>query len=612
MNTPQKFQFPGPVALWIGFSLCLLVLLGSVVLASLIQRDFGKVEVTNVSYPNYNDIGIRAKLFRPLTANSQSPFPGIVYAHGYQNNRETSDAYCLELARRGFVVLEIDAIGRGNSGLPNDPKKPNFDKTYGVFSSFQYLKTLPFVAKDSRGVMGHSLGAEWAYTVALKDPEVRALVISGFAYRMDATDTNPKNMLMIIGKYDEFRKRMTGTQDIEREWMHTPQSRKVIPVAQPGLNQTYGDFAQGTARKVFVPPITHIQESHNRAAIAEALIWMKKALNPPDRYWIDPTRQIWPIKEWATLTAMLACFTSLLFLGALLLKGKFFQTLQGSPSPAYACTGKSYFKLAALNAVLMWLYLPLIFVLFGLHVFVVPIDKVFPMMMVNGTVWWFFWINIIGFFLFRSWLKKPAQSGLTLADLGISFGRPGLALEGTALGKTILLGMILFGYAYISEHLLEYLFIVDFRFWMPFASDLTPYRARLCLLYFPFILIGFLGTGIFLHGQLRRPFQNTWLKTFFSWSISNSFALITPLILFLMLQYVPLFTTGAIPLVGPGGMFVTFILNLFHIVMVLFMTIPISTWFFQLTGKIYLGAVVNAALVTWMFVSSQVIAPIPV
>jgi len=40
--------------------------------------------------------------------------------------------------------------------------------------------------------------------------------------------------------------------------------------------------------------------------------------------------------------------------------------------------------------------------------------------------------------------------------------------------------------------------------------------------------------------------------------------------------------------------------------------IPISTWFYQLTGKIYLGALLNAALVAWMFTSSQVIASIPV
>jgi hypothetical protein len=40
--------------------------------------------------------------------------------------------------------------------------------------------------------------------------------------------------------------------------------------------------------------------------------------------------------------------------------------------------------------------------------------------------------------------------------------------------------------------------------------------------------------------------------------------------------------------------------------------VPLSTWFYQLTGRIYLGALLNALIVTWMFVSSQVVAPIPV
>ena len=97
-----------------------------------------------------------------------------------------------------------------------------------------------------------------------------------------------------------------------------------------------------------------------------------------------------------------------------------------------------------------------------------------------------------------------------------------------------------------------------------------------------------------------------------SWSLWNLVAMITPIILFLLIQYVPLFTTGFIPLVGPGGMFVSFILNLFHIIGVLIVVVPLSTWFYQLTGKIYLGALLNALIVNWMFVSSQVVAPIPV
>ena len=77
--------------------------------------------------------------------------------------------------------------------------------------------------------MGHSLGAEMAYEVALKDPDVNALVISGFAYREDASRDRPKNMLMILGKWYEFRERMTGTRDIEKEWMGTKQTENAFP-----------------------------------------------------------------------------------------------------------------------------------------------------------------------------------------------------------------------------------------------------------------------------------------------------------------------------------------------------------------------------------------------
>jgi hypothetical protein len=153
---------------------------------------------------------------------------------------------------------------------------------------------------------------------------------------------------------------------------------------------------------------------------------------------------------------------------------------------------------------------------------------------------------------------------------------------------------------------------VDYRFIFPFASDLTPYRALMFLLYFPFLLLGFVLLGTFLHGQIRRARKETWLQTFVSWSLSNILAMVAPLALFLMVQYVPLLTAGVIPLIGPGGMLASFTMNLFHIIGVLIMTTPISTWFYQLTGKIYLGALVNAALVAWMFTSSQVIAPIPV
>ena len=619
MDTAELFSGERRSGAVIVLIVMLAILVGAVVLAWLVQRDFGQVEVSNVRYENFNGIPIRAKLLRPVEATAGKPLPGAVYIHGYQNNRETSDAYCIEMARRGFVMLCIDAIGRGNSGIPNDLDEPDFDETYGGRTSFEYLKALPYVDAGRVGMMGHSLGAEMAYAVALEDPTVKALVISGFAYREDATPTDPHNMLMMIGKYDEYRERMTGVEDIEADWMSSPQTRAAFPVADPQLAVTYGDFAEGTARRVFVPKAIHIQVSHGSAPVAEALVWMRKALNPPEELWIDADSQIWHLKEWATLIAMLAGFSLVLPLGLMLLRLPFFQSLHAPAGAAsasagtYTCSGRACLKLAVINGLLIWLYLPLILVIFGFHVYVLPIDGLFPMMMVNGTIWWFVISNLIGFFLFRRWFKRQSrENGLALSDLGISYRSDRFALDWGQIGRSIMLAAIVFAAVYLVEHLLEAVFIVDYRFIFPFASDLTPYRALMFLLYFPFLLLGFLFLSLFLHGQYRRPRKATWLRTFLSWSVTNVLVMIVPLILFLMVQYVPLLAAGIVPFVGPGGSLASFTMNLFHIIGVLILVVPISTWFFQLTGKIYLGALVNAALVAWMFTSSQVIAAIPV
>ncbi|MBN1661594.1 MAG: alpha/beta hydrolase [Anaerolineae bacterium] len=612
MNTQTLFDTKYHSKAIIALVVCLLVLLTSVVVAWLVQRDFGNVEVSNVRFANENGIPIRAKLLRPVAATAGNPLPGAVYVHGYQNNRETSDPYCIEMARRGFVMLCIDAIGRGNSGEPGDPEAADFDETYGARTSLAYLQALPFVDPARTGLMGHSLGAEMAYAVALTDPSVHALVISGFAYREDATPDNPKNMLMMIGQYDEYRERMTGVSDIKAEWMNSPQTQAAFPAGTPQIGVTYGDFDQGTARRVFVPRAIHIQVSHSSAPVAEAVTWMREALDPPEALWRDAGSQVWHVKEWATLVAMVAAFALLMPLGLLLLRTRLFRPLQGPIGGDYACEGACV-RYAVVNGLLMWLYLPLIFVLFGVHVYLVPIDGLFPMMLVNGIVWWFVVINVIGFFLFRRWFKKRHQAtGLTLADLGISYRPDRFALDWGSIGRTALLAALLFAFVYLVEHLLEAVFLVDYRFIFPFANDLTAYRFLMFLLYFPFLLLGFLLMAFFVHGQLRRRLKDTWLQTWASWSATNVLAMTVPLILFLAIQYVPLLTVGAIPFTGPGGVLANFTMGLFHIIGVLILVLPLSTWFYQLTGKIYLGAFLNAALVTWMFVSSQVIAPIPV
>jgi len=185
-----------------------------------------------------------------------------------------------------------------------------------------------------------------------------------------------------------------------------------FPHPKPEFGKTYGDFSKGTARKVFIHRISHIQESHNKVCIAQAVKWMKDALNPPEEFWTDPqvpNAQSWPIKEAMTLLAMFACFICTMPIGLLLLRTPFFGSIREPVPFKYACTLKSYLKYATINGILMWLYLPLIMTLFAIHKFLLPVDPIFPMLLVDAIVWWFVWINIIGFLIFRRWFKRQAK-----------------------------------------------------------------------------------------------------------------------------------------------------------------------------------------------------------
>ena len=84
--------------------------------ADSIQRSGGNVQIElgAIETPQGN---LTYKLYRPVSASSASPAPGVLLLHGYQNDRETSAAYAVELARRGVVVLALDEYGHGSTDI---------------------------------------------------------------------------------------------------------------------------------------------------------------------------------------------------------------------------------------------------------------------------------------------------------------------------------------------------------------------------------------------------------------------------------------------------------------------------------------------------------------
>lgn len=595
----------------IGF---IIILIAAEFFAYRVMTNGFSVSVSNIWIENKNGLKVRGKLYRPENATAENPAPGVVYLHGYQNNRETSDPYGIELSRRGFVVILLDTLGRGNSDNQFSEEEPGFDPTYGADSAFAYLQGLPYVDPDRCGLGGHSLGGEMSYTAAINNPDVKAIVFSGFAYQKDATPETPQNMLMIFGKYDEYRERMTGTKDFESEWLNSPQTITAFGSNEVQFDKTYGAFQNGTARRVHMTHTTHVSETFNKGAIAEAVTWFSQALNPNEPLPIPADSQSWKLKEVASLVAMAAGILSTIPAGILLLGTKPFADLAERPSGKYFRDKRTFRSGFWINTGLTLLYLALIMVIFGIHVYVFPIDRVFPMMMVNGVVFWFVTINIIGFFIFKRWIKKNKNNrpGVNFKEMGLSESEDKIKLDWGKLGKNLLLAGILFAFVYILQAGLEALFLIDFRYKFPYASDLTSYRALMMLLYFPLFLVGFLQMNVLLQGQLRPKPRKTWWGSALHRSLSGIFVITVPLLLHMAIQYIPLFTIGRVPFIGPGGALVGFIINLEHMILIQLLMIPIGSFLYEATGKIYAGAILNALIVTWMFTSSSVIAPLPV
>ncbi len=600
-------------AVW-GLVLCVLITLAAQIFAHAAMTNWFSVKVSNITIWNKNGLMVRGKLFRPENATESNPAPGVVYLHGYQNNRETSDPYGIELSRRGFVVITLDTLGRGNSDNQFSESEPGFDPTYGAESAFEYLQNLPFVDPERCGLGGHSLGGEMSYLEAMQNPDVKAIVFSGFAYQDDSTTEIPQNMLMIFGKYDEYRQRMTGTRDFEAEWLSSSQTLAAFGISSPDFDTTYGEFDLGTARRVHMTRTTHVPESFNNGAIAEAVTWYSQALNPGEDLSIPAVEQIWHYKEVGSLVAMIFGIFSAMPLGVLLLGIKPFSPLAEAPNTAYKYDKKTFWRSFLINGGLTLLYLALVMVIFGIHVYVVPIDKIFPMMMVNGVIFWFLVINLIGFVIFKRWVKKTrvGRPEVNFKELGVSEKEDRIKLNWSKAWRGLLFAFVIFGFLYALEAIPETFLLIDYRYKFPYASDMTSYRWLMMLVYFPLFLIGFIQVNILLQAQLRPKPGKTWWQTVLRKSVVGIFVMVVPLLINMAIQYIPLFTTGFVPFVGPGGALVGFVINIEHMIILLAMMVPISSVLYEATGSVYPGAILNALIVTWMFTSSSVIAPLPI
>lgn len=572
-------------------------------ISSLIERDFGKIDVSTISFMTEEMKPMVAKLYRPITATAKNPAPGLLALHGYQSDKEATSTFgALELARRGFVVLAIDHFGHGYSTSLNASNK----NMSGANNGYQYLKSLPFVNKNELGIFGHSTGALNAIRVAKLNPDHKA--VNGLS--SNAADPSIHNYLLTQGLYEEiggYREKTFPVKDL----IHNPKRLQAFSLPKGSTlkwGHTYGDFKDGSARRADLVNGTHlgvmISEDSNKYAIK----WFNQALqNSNKQYWIDTDDQIYWYKEFTGLFALVMAIISALFLANGLLNNEYFIEITQSPTNEVPLTKSTWWKFGVINIILTLILYPIFTQWGGANEPIAAILPFMPLEMGNGIVTWISISAILNLLFFIIWKKKNPQ--ISLYQLGVLSNKKNISNK-QLIFRFLQLAVILVLWLYFIASFVHWYWGVELRFLWPLLKPLTPERFNLFWIYWiPFLLFSFIYNGLILMVQMKQPLSTTFTKTLSIWTIKSIIVAVGGLILLWLFNYVPSFMQ-----IGPGFDVIglpqfggRWALMLEVIIPQFMVFLLINNWCYLKTGYIYLGVFFTSLLFTWILVGGQVI-----
>ena len=162
----EKTKHKRSAAFWlcIALVLCLISCIG----ASLLQTDFGNVQIIKFKIPTDNGKWLSGNLFRPVSATAENKVPIVITSHGYLNNNQMQDISAIELSRRGIAVIAMDAYFHGDSSSTQySYEDSGVIEGMGMIPLVEYAYSqLDWVDNTKIGVMGHSMGGSNTWNTA--------------------------------------------------------------------------------------------------------------------------------------------------------------------------------------------------------------------------------------------------------------------------------------------------------------------------------------------------------------------------------------------------------------------------------------------------------------
>lgn len=421
------------------------------------------------------------------TGDWNEELPGVVVFHGLSSSKEMMWPIVKILARNGFAVLSVDLQGHGQStgslGEDGDSQFSIKSLANDGMKAVEFLRSQKEVNSTIIGLLGHSMGASTSIATSFEDNTIRSNVLLGNDLNSESVrellnTSNPQNMLLAMGSYDELFTVEAAEASLE-----------IAVGTQIEHGTLYGDFVAGTARKLIVSPTNHVFEVLDAKLIDESVDWLIKSLMIP--FDLNPLSDntdgdTLKLDQGISMIIGLLWFTLLALSLSLLGDDKTYESKLKWIKHGSLFTGS--FIIGAI---------------------------------LGTTIFGDFWVIFLGWFVVGS-----------AAFYYLSIGSKDSPLKLITENKNnIMRGIVLFLVFFISVEIMLYQVPWDIRYVLPLFAELSLHRIPIFLLMWLFGAV-FFTIEIQASTSDEQSILKDWIKVF--WSRSWLFIII------LLLQYVPI------------------------------------------------------------------------
>ncbi len=492
------------------------------------------------------------------------------------------------------------------------------DSSMGGAAAYACLAAMDFVDETKMAISGHSMGtwASWSTAAAYSDaknadgvditPKATVLqcgeLFSKAAYDADKIHFN--NVLLLNAKYDEFNYFRDYKNIVSDELLSTPLRMEFMGVDAPfAWNTTYGDFADGSARRIELLMTNHRLTTHNAHGMTTAIDWLDAATGHKSS--IASSEHIFLAKEYLVFASMLMALGMLMPLADVLMATPFFSSVKvGIPDRPYRIkSGSKWWKGAIVTMLTAACTYPFMTQL-GHGLLPLP-EGVFRMTIGNGFLSWYLLLIIVMLLTTIIPFKKSKKTDKPMDywDLGLAGEMTAAKLDWALMGKSALLVLVLLGAMYAILAICEACFKLDFRFIWPFFKTFSLTRFGQFLVYIPvFALFFLLNNSKIFAGARQEESSKPGFKSFMRCWWKYALLMVGGVLIIVLLEYIPFFMDigpGADLLFSPtfGGPFMSLLIVFAPQVLVFSV---LCTYMYRKTGSVYVGAFTVASLACWI------------